>query len=173
MTASTALTPAAVEAARLADQLERSFHGGAWHGRALAEILDTIDAEVADRRPVPGAHTIAEIVRHVAFWLDAAARRIGGESVEGLPPEADWPPVEAGPADAVWRGTLAALEEAHRRLHSLVSELDDAALDHAIAGSDPSLRGMLFGILQHTAYHAGQIQLLARAAATPASGEGR
>src|SRR5688572_6848732 len=112
MTAPAVLT-AAAEASRLADQLERSFHGGAWHGPALAEILTTVDAETAHRRPVAGAHTVVEIVRHVGFWLDAAARRIGGESVEGLPPEADWPAADAGTPEAVWRGSLAALEEAH------------------------------------------------------------
>jgi hypothetical protein len=166
-------TAAPAEAPRLADQLERSFHGGAWHGPALAEILAGIDAGVATQRPVAAAHTIAEIVRHVAFWLDGAARRIGGDPVSGLAPEEDWPAAAAGTPEEAWRASLAALEAAHRRLHGIVARLDDVAFDHAVAGSDPTLRGMLLGILQHTAYHAGQIQVLARAAAGAAAGESR
>jgi hypothetical protein len=34
-----------------------------------------------------------------------------------------------------------------------------------VAGSDPTVRGLLVGILQHNAYHGGQIVLLRKAGA--------
>jgi uncharacterized damage-inducible protein DinB len=37
-----------------------------------------------------------------------------------------------------------------------------------VAGSDPTLRGLLLGLLQHNAYHTGQIVVLAKAAKGPA-----
>ena len=60
--------------------------------------------------------------------------------------------------------SLAQLEESHCRLRAHLLALDAASFDRRVAGSDPTLRGMLLGLLQHNAYHAGQIVLLAKAA---------
>ena len=160
MTATT--SPPKVETARLADQLERSVRGGAWHGPSIEEALEGVDAAAAARRPLAGAHTIAEIAAHVAFWIEAASRRLEGDPVSGGG-EDDWPAPAAG--EDGWRQLLAALDAAHRRLHAKVLAMDDAALDGPVAGSDPTVRGLLLGILQHNAYHGGQIVLLRKAEA--------
>jgi uncharacterized damage-inducible protein DinB len=161
--------PSRVESTRLADQLERSFHGGAWHGPSLAEALHGVDAATAARQ-LPGyAHTIAELTAHVTFWIDAGRRRMAGESVTNVPPEVDFPAGGAASEEA-WRTTLRNLEEAHRRLHAALLALDDEQLDGAVAGSDPTVRGQLLGILQHNAYHAGQIVVLKK---TAEAGSGR
>lgn len=158
----TAPAPSKIESTRLADQLERSFRGGAWHGPALAEALEGVDAAAAAARPLAAAHSIAEIVGHVAFWLDTAAGRLAGEDpARGLPEGADWPLI--GEGEDAWQGSLDALDAAHRRLHALVAALDDTALDGPVAGCDPTVRGLLLGVLQHNAYHGGQIALLRKA----------
>lgn len=143
----------------LADQLERAFRGGAWHGPAVAETLAGVDAATAAARPLPGAHSIWEIVHHLTVWNDVPRRRLDGEGLQSLPAERDWPPVGEVSAGA-WQAALAALEEAHAALRARVLDLTDAQLDDPVAGSDPTVRGMLFGVLQHNAYHAGQITLL-------------
>lgn len=161
----TETTAPATETARLADQIERAFRGGAWHGPALAEALAGVDASAAARRPIGGAHTIWEIVAHVSTWLELCRRRIEGEPIHDVPHEQDWPPPVAGEAEAedAWRRELATLEERHRRFHATVAGLRDARLDDPVAGSDPTMRGLLLGVLQHHAYHGGQIVLLAKA----------
>jgi uncharacterized damage-inducible protein DinB len=151
-----------LETARLADQLERSFRGGAWHGPAVAEALEGVDAATAARRPLPAGHSIAEIVGHLTYWLHAAVVRLSGEREEEVLGAADWPPATAH--DEAWSAARAALEAAHRDLHAAVLALDDARLDDPVAGSDPTVRGMLLGLLQHNAYHVGQLVLLAKAA---------
>ena len=162
MTTSTATI---TESDRLADQLERSFRGGAWHGPALEETLAGVDATAAARRPLPDAHTIWEIALHAGAWMDVARRRIAGEPVGELSPELDW----AAPSElseSAWQATLARLEEAHSGLRSAVIELDDDRLEDPVAGSDPTVRGLLLGVLQHNVYHAGQIVMLKKAGAT-------
>lgn len=150
------------EAARLADQLERAFRGGAWHGPAFAEVLAGVDAAAAERYPIPGGHSIAEIVFHVGYWIEAARLSIVGQPLPAGPEDADWQAPHA--LDAVtWRALVGSVEAGHRALHSAVVELPDERLGDPIEGSDPTLRGMLLGLLQHTAYHAGQIALLRRA----------
>lgn len=150
------------ESARLADQLERSFRGGAWHGPSVTEALDGVRVEEAARRPIPAAHTIAEIVGHLATWIDVARCRIACEPVDRVTPERDFP---AGGADSeeAWQATLGDLDEAHRKLHEVVAGLDDEGLDTPVSGSDPTVRGLVLGVLQHNTYHAGQIALLRKA----------
>lgn len=161
---STATVAPATEAVRFADQLERSFRGGAWQGPSLTEALAGITATAAFRRPVAGGHSIAELVFHVDYWLDAARRRIAGEAVDAAAPEIDWPAGIAGKSASApaWKAALARLEASHRRLHATVLTLDEKRFDQP-AGSDPTLRGLLLGLLQHNAYHTGQIVLLAKA----------
>jgi uncharacterized damage-inducible protein DinB len=143
----------------IADLLERGFRGGAWHGPAVAEALSGVDAATAAARPLAGAHSIWEIVHHLAVWNEVPRRRLDGERLQNLPPERDWPPVADLSAGA-WQAALAALQDAHAALHARVLELADGQLDDPVAGSDPTVRGMLLGVLQHNAYHAGQIVLL-------------
>ena len=155
------------ETDRLADQLERSFRGGAWHGPSVAEALADLTAEVAARRPIPGAHTIAEITGHVATWTDVARRRIAGEATGRVSPEEDFPEGGADSEEA-WGATLARLEEAHKKLHAAVLALDEERLDAPVSGSDPTVRSLVLGVLQHNTYHAGQIVLLRKAVAVVA-----
>lgn len=147
------------EVESIADLLERAFRGGAWHGPAVAEALAGVDAATAAARPLAGAHSIWEIVHHLAVWNDVPRRRLDGERLQNLPPERDWPPVTDLSAGA-WQAAQAALQDAHAALHARVLGLADGQLDDPVVGSDPTVRGMLFGVLQHNAYHAGQIVLL-------------
>lgn len=160
----TSATSSRLETERLADQLERAFRGGSWHGPALAQALDGVDAAAARRRPLERAHTIWEIVLHVAVWIDTVRRRLGGDANEDPPPELDWQGVGNGSNEA-WQDTLSRLEQAHRRLHATVLGLDDSRLEDPVAGSDPTVRGLVLGVLQHTVYHAGQIAILKKAEA--------
>jgi DinB superfamily len=101
-----------IETTRIADQLRRAFDGEAWHGPALLEILDGVTAAVAAARPLPDAHSIWEIVRHIAVWDDVARRRMAGAVVQPTPEE-DWPAVGETSAEA-WPRTLDHLKQTHQ-----------------------------------------------------------
>ncbi|WP_257310347.1 DinB family protein [Geothrix fuzhouensis] len=148
---------------RLADQLERGFRGGAWHGPALMELLAGVDGRLAQWRPSPATHSIAELVGHLTYWLGDTERQIlGAERLQGAP-GSDWGPAELD-SETTWQATCTALEEAHGRLWSAVHQLEETRLDEARSGSETTIRGLLLGILQHNAYHAGQIALLRKQA---------
>src|SRR5437899_6585540 len=66
---------------QVVDQLHRAFDGEAWHGPALMEVLEGIDAETAADRPIPGAHSIWELVLHITAWEGVVASRIQGQIV--------------------------------------------------------------------------------------------
>ena len=146
----------------IVDQLQRAWDGDPFHGPALRTILEGVAAGQAFARPLPGAHSIAEIALHIATWEDVVQRRVGGEVIDSLPDEQDWPPVgEETPA--AWHAVQRKLEDAHARLEQRVAALPEARLVDPVAARDYDVEYMLYGIVQHTLYHAGQIALLKKA----------
>ena len=146
-------------ARHLGSSLERTVTGPMWHGSALAEVLEGVTAERAAARPIPGAHTIWEIVLHIIAWAEIARARLRGESTGDPTPEQDWPPVTATDA-AAWQRTHERLGACHRELAADVRGLDEARLDQKVANLDYSADVLLHGIVEHGTYHGGQIALL-------------
>ena len=151
----------ASEAVRIADQLRRAFEGSAWHGPALLELLEDVDASTAVAKPVSKVHSIWEVVLHIAVWDDAALRRLGGKKWQptGL---ANFPTV-ATPSDAAWRKAIAATKRTHDTLVKTVAALPDSRLGDRVPGKRYDFYHMLHGIAQHELYHAGQIAILKKA----------
>ena len=149
------------ESARIADQLRRAFDGEAWHGDSLFEILAAVTEARAAARPIAGAHTIWELVLHVAAWDGAVLRRLGGAAVE-LSDAENFPPVRDASA-AGWRAALAQVRRGHAELVAAVASLPDSRLDDMVPGKEGAhytFYYMLHGVVQHELYHAGQIALL-------------
>ena len=149
------------EIARIVEQLKRGFEGGAWHGPGVMEILNGVTARQAAARPIPGAHSIWELVLHIAAWESACRRRLEGDRAE-LPTEEDWPHV-ADTSDEAWETTIAALKDGHRKLRESVARLDESRLDAPILQGMSSVYATLHGAVQHDLYHAGQIAVLKKA----------
>ena len=109
------------EAARIADQLRRAFDGEAWHGDSLFEILEGVTASRAAARPIKSAHTIWELVLHIAAWDGAVLRRMGGVAVT-LSDAENFPAVKDA-SDAAWREALAQVRRVHEDLVKTVAAL--------------------------------------------------
>lgn len=152
---------------RILDHLRRGHDGEPWHGPSLRDLLAHVDATTAAARPVPGAHSIWEIVRHLTLWILTARRRLAGEPLEHEAGD-DWPPVTSTTPEA-WLATLDVLEQAHTALLHAVERLPADALHEPVPGQRYTAAFMLHGLAQHAAYHGGQIALLARAGGAPPS----
>ena len=155
------------ETERIADQLRRGFDGDAWYGPSLADALAGVPAEQAARSS-PDAHSIWEIVLHVTAWENAVRTRLETGLV-ALPAEGDWPAV-TDTSERGWSETLALLERGHRELTETVARLSDDRLEQTLGqerdrptGGGVSVYTTIHGIIQHTAYHTGQIALLKKA----------
>ena len=149
-------------AQRLAESIERSMSGPMWHGPSLADLLGDVPHADAAARPVRSAHSIWELVLHTTSWTEIARQRLAPVEAPEPTPEQDWPPVGDTSAEA-WRAAVQRLKDAHRDLAADVAELSDAALKARVAGKDHSVTAMLHGIIEHDAYHGGQIAVLKRA----------
>ena len=151
------------ETDRILDQLKRAYEGPAWHGPSVKEILSGITAQQAHARPLPNAHSIWELVHHIAVWEDAGRRRLAGDPAE-IPissPE-DWPPAEDA-SEAAWSQVKDALDRGHHALVEAISRVPDSRLDEPIMEDKSSVYVTLQGVIQHDLYHAGQIAILKKA----------
>ncbi len=149
------------EVARIEDELKQAFEGEAWHGPSVLEVLADVTAEKAAARPLPDAHSIWEIVLHIAAWESAGRRRLLGDRAQ-LSAEEDWPPV-IDTSEAAWTGTLDFLKNNHMELRSEISSLSESRLDEPIIEGMSTVYRTLHGVIQHDLYHAGQIALLKKA----------
>ena len=149
------------EIANIVDEAKKAYEGNAWHGPALKELLSNVSAAQAAAKPVPAAHSIWEIVLHIAGWQGVASHRLKGEPVTE-PLFGDWPAV-TDKSPKSWEEALAKLGSAQDELIKEISRLAESALQQTAAGTDYSVYFMLHGVIQHTLYHAGQIALLKRA----------
>ncbi len=155
------MTSPSSEPALIADQLRRAFEGDAWHGPALLELLEDVDAAMAAAKPLQDVHSIWELVLHVAAWDGAACRRLDGETVQ-LTGAANFPVVPK-PTEAAWRKAVAHAKRTHDALVKTVAALPESRLRERVPGKKYDFYFMLHGVVQHELYHAGQIAILKKA----------
>lgn len=152
----------------LKHRLHDAWHGTPWYGDSSETILKGISATDAARQLSPDTHTIWQIVLHMTAWTEAVGGRVRGIGAKA-PERGDWPAVGATTADA-WTGALADLATARA---ALLTDLDSAheedlhlhVKNYSAPFADTGItRGAtIVGLIEHDAYHLGQIALLKRA----------
>ena len=147
---------------RVAEVIERSVSGPMWHGPSLADLLGDVSASQAEEYPIGGAHSIWELVLHVTAWTEIVRERLAGSAKAEPTAEEDWPPIVDKSAEG-WRAAVERLKDAHRELAAEVAALDDSQLIGRVPGREHSVLMMMHGVVEHDAYHGGQIALLKRA----------
>ena len=153
--------PISSESALIADELHRAFYGNAWHGPSVLELLSDVSAATAADRPIPDAHTIWELLLHIAVWDNSGLVRLSGKKYQ--PTGTDNFPLVTRPTEAAWRKAVAQAKRAHDTLEKTVASLPDSRLRDRVPGKRYDFSHMLHGIVQHELYHAGQIALLKKA----------
>lgn len=155
------------EPSRIIDQLRRAHDGDPWHGSPVMAILKDVPAAQAAWRPPNEAHSIWELVLHMTAWRNEVAERVTGKPASE-PAAGDYPAV-GDPTPARWKAALDALDAAHRRLVDVARKVTDEGVflptrdpRNGAPGTGVTVYEILHGIVQHDAYHAGQIAMLKR-----------
>ena len=149
--------------ALLLRQMDAAYQRAGWHGPTLRGALRGVTAEQAARRPSSGRHNVWELAVHAAYWkYDVRRRLTGGKRGSFEIAGSNWfTRPESGKASGnAWKADLALLEREHRALRHIVEELPDEALDNRPAASRSTRERLIYGIVAHDVYHAGQIQLV-------------
>ena len=155
----------ASEIVRLEEQLRRALEGEAWHGPSVLEALAGVSAEQASSHPIPGAHSIWELVLHIDSDYALVLRRLAGDG-RPLTSEDGWPSCPPATAEN-WQRDVESLRRLNQQLREAVREFPEERLDLPLVAEVPYTAYTQFiGVTQHNLYHAGQISLLKRALAT-------
>jgi uncharacterized damage-inducible protein DinB len=152
------------------DELSRAYDGDPWHGSSVVKILEGLSAADAHVHPIPGAHSIWELVLHMTAWTGEVRRRLEGGK-PGEPPEGDWPAPPRAPDDREWSDAASRLRTAHHALLETLDRTPAAQLPRVVdtekrdpaQGTGVTHEIMLHGLAQHHAYHSGQVAILKRA----------
>jgi uncharacterized damage-inducible protein DinB len=150
------------EIEQIVEELTIAFEGEPWHGPALMEIVAGVDAKAASAHPIAEAHSIWELVLHIAAWERAINTRIVQRKALQLNDEENFPTVTDA-SEAAWRQAIEKLRKDHRELVATTSGLSGSQLSAQVPGKPYDVRFMLHGAAQHVAYHGGQIALLKKA----------
>src|SRR5262245_7410677 len=100
---------------RVAESIERSVSGPMWHGPSLADLVGDVSAPDAAAHPVDGAHSIWELVLHIASWTEIVRTRLAPTKPADPTPDMDWPKVRDTSPEA-WRAAVERMKTAHRDL---------------------------------------------------------
>jgi uncharacterized damage-inducible protein DinB len=151
------------EIERILDQLKRAYEGNAWHGPSVRESLAGVTAAQAHARPLANAHSIWELIQHIAVWKNVGRRRLEGDraAIEISSPE-DWPSAD-DTSETAWEQSRAALDSGHEALREAISRIREERLDEPILEGMSSVYVTVHGVIQHDLYHAGQIAMLRKA----------
>lgn len=150
----------------IAQRLRLSMTGEMWHGSAIAELLPHFTATQARQHPIAGAHSVWELVLHMTAWADIVAQRLDGDT-QGYPaPDVDWPPVPAAATAQAWARAKTRLFAAYETLAARVESLPEERFTKTVNGQDYTTAVMLDGVVEHAAYHGGQMAILWRALST-------
>lgn len=149
------------EVERIVSHYDGVLAGNAWHGDPIWPMLESISAREAAARPVAGVHTIWELVMHMIFWEDVAAKRLTGLRA-GLVEELNFPAMPPA-TEENWRKTLDEFRASNRKFRDNLAKLEPAQLNEMTAAGKRTFCGEAHGVIEHHVYHLGQIAILRKA----------
>ena len=147
------------EQQRLGALFQNLYNGHPWLDITLAGVLQNIPAEKAKLR-VGNCNTIWEIVVHMIRWRENVLQRVQGAVLKT--PDSNYIEPVSDTSDAAWKNTLHELELSNNAWLEFLKKLDLTQLDRAYPVNRLTYYEHIHGILQHDAYHLGQIVLLAK-----------
>lgn len=142
------------------DQLQRLYGGENWLDETYLSKLGIVDEQTAFKIPFPGAHSIAAIVWHCIYWRSVLIKRLEGhhnyrdETVADL----NFLPIPELQKMG-WKKLLNELDRTQKTLIKHMNSKDDEFLDSGFT-TGYSFRYFIEGIIEHDAYHLGQIGLV-------------
>ncbi len=140
---------------QIADAYRAATVKDAWYGPSLAELLAQTSPQLATMPPIPGAHSISQLLQHLLLWNERVRNT---SDTTRLPPwqaEKEWaePPIP-------WNDLVARWNQSRDLLEARLRNFPVEDLSKEVPGRGYPYETMLDGIVQHTIWHAGQIAMI-------------
>jgi uncharacterized damage-inducible protein DinB len=143
------------------EQIERLYWGGNWVGESFNGKLKELKSEHVFSAPVPGVHSVAEIVWHCIYWRTVTLRRLHGDQNKyrnATMEIQNFLPVRDLQAKG-WKQILDELEETQISLLDFLKDKTDSFLQNEYQPGY-NYDFLLEGTIQHDFYHLGQVGLV-------------
>ncbi len=134
------------------------FEGTPWIDVNILSTLEVITAKEAATKPFPDFNSIWEIVNHMIRWRETVLQRIQGENISS--PDDNYFSFIRDRSETEWRKTLEHFGKLNTLWVNEIKKIKRKDLDAKHEFSAFSNYELMHGILQHDAYHLGQIRLL-------------
>ena len=140
---------------RIADAYRAATIKGAWYGPTVAELIAKTSPELTAPPPVPGAHSISELLQHLLLWNERIRNTSDGQPMPRWDAEKEW----AEPA-IPWNELVARWNLSRDLLEEKIRNFPIQDLTKQVAGRSYPYETMFHGIVQHAIYHSGQIAMV-------------
>lgn len=148
------------ETLRISKLFSDLYDGSPWIGVNFMDTLSSLPAEKAYKRVMPQWNTIWEITNHIISWRLNVLRRVQGEVIK-TPSHNYILPVK-NPTDKEWQKTLKQLKESQDRWIAFLMDFNSKGFENVYPNNQMTYYEHMQGIIQHDAYHLGQIVIMAK-----------
>lgn len=136
------------------------YKGNPWLDVTIMDTLKILTPEQAARKMHPGWNSIWQVVDHLVNWRYAMLERINGRVFNS--PEDNFIRPITDTSAAAWSNTLKNLEDSQQKWKDYLSDISEEDLEKIPDTRPFSRYELIHGILQHDAYHLGQIRILSK-----------
>ncbi len=138
--------------------LFETYEGNPWHGRSIIDLLGSVSPEIGLRKPSANTHSIAELIYHMVNWKEFAISRLLPEESNDISyyESNDWRELDHS-SILTWEEGLKLLDEKQQQLLRIMDDSDDSILAQPVRERVYNIKLLLYGVVQHDIYHAGQI----------------
>jgi uncharacterized damage-inducible protein DinB len=149
------------EISGLIRKMKSVYQGDPWYGEPIKKVLQDIDAEKVFNKPIPQAHSMAELLTHIISWRELLNKRLHGDDSFSVRQKEsfDWKRIDPDPKTA-WENLKKALEINQQQIIDGLEQANDDLLKQKVAKRKYNYRYLIKGLIQHDIYHLGQIALL-------------
>jgi uncharacterized damage-inducible protein DinB len=148
------------EIARLVSLFEKLYDGEPWIDVNIVSNLQNITAGQASKKVLTNCNSIWEITNHLIEWRLNVLKRVEGKTIQT--PANNFFEEVKDPSNEAWEDTLKRLDASQQQWLSFLKNLKEIDLEKTYPKNNMTYYEHIQGIIQHDAYHLGQIVLLSK-----------
>lgn len=149
-----------MEKERIINLFENLFNGDPWIDVTIQKTLHKISAPQAAAKVLSNCNSIWEIVNHMISWRKNVLQRLQGKIM--TTPDHNYIEPVVDTSQEAWVKTLQAFQQTQREWISFLATFDVENFETKYPSNGMDYYEHIHGIIQHDAYHLGQIVLLSK-----------
>lgn len=136
------------------------YNGSPWIDVNILDTLKVISAQQAATKVLPNCNSIWQIVDHMVSWRENVLQRVQGKVLKT--PANNYVETISDTSEKAWSETLERMQRSQDHWLAFLKRFDTVDYKIKYPTNDMTYYEHIHGIIQHDAYHLGQIVLLAK-----------